>query len=68
MLSLLADESGISVHIAENIEPILPAINISNINNFIENLAIFLTFIKLVMNLIIIIFAVIEIFRPIMIL
>jgi hypothetical protein len=42
ILSLLADESGISVHTTENIEPIIPAINISNINSFIEDLIIFL--------------------------
>lgn len=42
MLSLLADESGISVHTTEKIEPIIPATNITNINNFIENLTIFL--------------------------
>ena len=38
MLSLLADESGISVHIAENADPIAPAIKINNINSFNMNL------------------------------
>ncbi|KYK27777.1 hypothetical protein AYK20_02015 [Thermoplasmatales archaeon SG8-52-1] len=56
MHSLLASVSGISVNTAEIAEPIAPANKINNINNFIENLAIFLTFIKQVLNLIIIIF------------
>jgi hypothetical protein len=56
MHSLLASVSGISVNTAEIAEPIVPANKINSINNFIENLTIFLTFIKQVLNLIIIIF------------
>ena len=40
MLSLLADESGIIVHIAEIVEAIAPANKINNINSFIENFII----------------------------
>ena len=46
--TLLADESGISVHIVEIADAIVTAIKINNNNNFIENLAIFLAFMKLV--------------------
>lgn len=46
MLSLLADESGISVHIAETADAIDIAIKSNNKNNFIENLIIFLIVIE----------------------
>jgi hypothetical protein len=48
MLSLLADESGISVHIIEIADAIAPAIKINNNNNFNKNIKLFFTFIKLV--------------------
>ena len=41
MLSLLADESGTNVHIAEIADAIAPAIKINNINSFVDNLVIF---------------------------
>ena len=50
MLSLLADESGTIVHMAENADPIAPAIKINKINNFIENLVIFLIVIQINMK------------------
>jgi len=36
--TLLANESGISVHMADNADPIAPAIKIKSIKNFIKNL------------------------------
>lgn len=47
MLSLLADESGTTVHIAEIADAIAPAIRINNINNFIDNLMICFIVIKI---------------------
>jgi hypothetical protein len=45
ILSLLADESGISVHIAEIAEDTAPAIKTNNKSNLIEIFKIFLAFI-----------------------
>ena len=50
--SLLADESGIIVQIAEIADAIAPAIKINNINNLIDNLIIFFIVIKIDINLI----------------
>lgn len=50
ILSLLADESGISVHITENADPIAPAIKIKSISIFVENFTIFLIVIKINMK------------------
>jgi hypothetical protein len=44
MFSLLAVDSGISVHIAETAEPIAPATNTKNTNSFIINLIAFFIF------------------------
>jgi hypothetical protein len=44
MLSLLADESGIIVHIVEIAEAIAPAINIISTNNLIIDLMAFFIF------------------------
>ena len=41
MHSLLADESGTIVHMAETADPIAPAININNTNSFNVSLIIF---------------------------
>ena len=48
MLSLLADESGINVHIVEIADAIAPAIKISNNNNLNKNFILFFVFIILV--------------------
>jgi len=48
MLSLLADESGISVHIEEIGDATAPANKINNVNNFKKNFKLFFTFIKIV--------------------
>ena len=47
VLSLLADESGTTVHIAEIADATAPAIKINNVNSFIDNLVIFFIVIKI---------------------
>ena len=51
---MLADESGITVHIAERDEPIVPASRMSNIKNFIDSLAILLIVMEVDIKLLII--------------